>query len=288
MENLPIDIIENIFSRLSVKPTLHCKRVCKTWRNFIGKNKTGLLFAYVDIHNLQYDYQTKVKLYYGDKYEENLEQYYSTETLAKLDGGKYDLRIPNFRCYHHMIDSCNGLVFFQRDLNRVHPLGGIFNPVTGELLSLSGLSKEAGLRWRSVGFGYLPSTNEYKVVRCSYTKLNDELQGHVEVYTLGSQCGWRGKQNLPYYFQKSGIFANGAIHWIGEGCQGARAYEILAYNLADEKFKHAASLPFDFNRGDDRLELMGGNLCALHYICGGPIIIWAFKKKNWARNYIAT
>ncbi|XP_026441615.1 F-box protein At3g07870-like [Papaver somniferum] len=224
---------------------------------------------------------TEVQLYYGDKYEVNLEQYYSNKTLTKLDRVKDSLRGTYSNCCYHLVDSCNGLVCIQSYNGQLPTFGGICNPVTGECLFLPGLREPKYPGWRHVGFGYLPSTNEYKVVRCTY---NGARKGHVEVYTLGSQSGWRRKENIPYRFYSSGLLANGAIHWIGEtGQPGAQqVYKIVAYDLVDEKFKYVLSLPFsNFKRYDGRrLVLLGGNLCAVHYIgCRDKILVWALKKR---------
>ncbi|XP_026458659.1 F-box/kelch-repeat protein At3g06240-like [Papaver somniferum] len=302
MENLPTDIIkENIVSRLPIESRLQMKLVSKPLKNIIGKNKTGLLFAYADVNNLEPESGAEVNLYYGD-YETNLERHYSNGTLekndevgqdlyniiaydlvdekyvnnlstesgaevqlyygdefvsddkrfymyetnTKLDRVKYNLRAEDWFEYNHMVGSCNGLVCLQ-SYNQATKSScvGISNPLTGEFLILPD-----SVGWFEHGFGYLPSTNEYKVVRCSYTELNNVWKGHMEVYTLGSQSGWREKETIPYKFYSSGLFANGAIHWIGKTNGGAR---IVAYDLADEKFKDIPSLPFDFLKGYDAL-----------------------------------
>ncbi|XP_026431010.1 uncharacterized protein LOC113328134 [Papaver somniferum] len=92
-------------------------------------------------------------------------------------------------------------------------------------------------RWN--GFGYVPSTNEYKVV------LMYKVPNFVEVmmYTLGSGNGWRniGKFQLKmnYVFKGHGIFLNGALHW-GHSTGSL----ILVFDLADEIFReHLLSPP---------------------------------------------
>lgn len=86
MEKLPTDIIGYILSCLPIESTLQSKRVlCRTWRNLIGKNKTGFLFAYTNVNNnlLPSESGLEVGLYYGDEHKVNLDQ------LAKLDRVKY-------------------------------------------------------------------------------------------------------------------------------------------------------------------------------------------------------
>ncbi|XP_026385068.1 F-box protein At3g07870-like [Papaver somniferum] len=271
MENLPTDITENILFRLSMEARLQIKPVCKTWRNLIGCNKTGLLFAFADVYDdMVPDSRTDLQLCYGDRQELNPDndQYCSNKTLTKLDSIKYILQPLHCISDNHMVGSCNGLVcHYLNNQDTKGTSGGICNPVTGESFVLPRPKRPKYVGWFVLGFGYLPSTNEYKDVRWCCEWLNSGWQGYVEVCTLGSQSGWRGMENVPYkmQFSQSGLFVNGAIHWICE--TGRKMCKIVAYDLSDEKFKNVSSPPFDFfKRGDGvsgRLELMGGNLCAI-------------------------
>lgn len=69
------------------------------------------------------------------------------------------------------------------------------------------------------GFGYVESTNEYKVVRIYYGQ--DKSVRKVQVYTLGDGTGWRNKPDsmcsMQYnYSITRGLLFNGAIHWMDE------------------------------------------------------------------------
>ncbi|XP_026458660.1 F-box protein At3g07870-like [Papaver somniferum] len=183
-----------------------------------------------------------------------------------------------------MVGSCNGLVchYLNNQVTKGY-CGGICNPVTGEYLVIPRPRRPKYAGWFVLGFGYLPSTNEYKVVRCCYEWLNGGWKGYVEVCTLGSQSGWRGQENIPYtiFLSQSGLFVNGAIHWI---CETVRKMcKIVAYDLSDEKFKNVSSPPFDFFKRHDgvsgRLELLGGNLCAIVY-GRDEILVWALKRNT--------
>ncbi|XP_026441605.1 F-box/kelch-repeat protein At3g06240-like [Papaver somniferum] len=158
--------------------------------------------------------------------------------------------------------------------------------LTGEFLILPSELKPEYDQRLVFGFGYLPSTNEYKVVRCSYTELNNVWKGHVAVYTLGSQNGWREKEDILYILYSSGLFVNGVIHWIGK--IGEQVPRIVAFDLADEKFKCVSTLPLDSFTAFDtfRLSLLGGNMCFIHTVwdesqdCDEIQDIWALKKRD--------
>ncbi|XP_026419059.1 uncharacterized protein LOC113314954 [Papaver somniferum] len=109
------------------------------------------------------------------------------------------------------------------------------------------------------GFGYIPSTNVYKVVRM-YELSDKHVQ--VEVYTLGSGQGWRDIGQLEHAvrcYLLPGVFANGAVHWLNT------EQTIFSFDLADEKFSQFPSPTF-LPRPGNRLSLglLGDNLCATY------------------------
>ncbi|XP_026383342.1 F-box protein At3g07870-like [Papaver somniferum] len=147
----------------------------------------------------------------------------------------------------------------------------IFNPVTGEELRLPELLVPDTIVGHqltlSVGFGYLPSTGEYKVVRIYYQpkdvlKYDRTPVGKVQVYTLGGESSssghWRNKCDIPYHFgQSDGVFFNGALHWVQYG-HGDRE-RIMAFDLGTEEFFVVKSPP-DCFQGDSA---HGYELCRL-------------------------
>ncbi|XP_026432271.1 uncharacterized protein LOC113329630 [Papaver somniferum] len=110
------------------------------------------------------------------------------------------------------------------------------------------------------GFGYVRSTNEYKVVRIHYI---DYDEGEVEVYTLGSGCGWRAIGSVPYrldsWSNETGTYANDNIFWILDK-------EVLAFDLVDEEFWLPSPAPPCLTNGlkvEDKCGLvaLGRHLC---------------------------
>ncbi|XP_026446615.1 F-box/kelch-repeat protein At3g06240-like [Papaver somniferum] len=137
-----------------------------------------------------------------------------------------------------VLGSFNGVVCIYECRNDER--GGIaciFNPITQEYCFLT---DDDEYRWYvhlSKGFGYLPSTDEYKLVRIYYCGPNSV---RVEVYTIGSVNGWRfiGEFNFSLYSRSGevGVFANGALYWRDSG-------KIVVFDLADEKFLENLSPP---------------------------------------------
>ncbi|OVA12934.1 hypothetical protein BVC80_117g14 [Macleaya cordata] len=122
----------------------------------------------------------------------------------------------------------------------------ICNPITREYVILPSFNIEEEykvyrkknrsyrLQGRIVsGFGYHPSTKEYKVVRIYFD--GNQFFGRVQVYTIGGGSGWRDKGEIPYsfpyYYSESppqGILANGSLHWVDN------EERIVAFDLAKE------------------------------------------------------
>ncbi|OVA12131.1 F-box domain [Macleaya cordata] len=303
---LPTEIALDIFSRLPAESVLECKQVCKTWRNIlslpyfadmhlhyqllqfdhdqnfnnknsningaVGKVGLGLLFLTCSLgHGKQ--------LYYG-KYDDNDEQQ-SYKRLKRINHHEFHRTAT-------IIGSCNGLVCF----SNFHPLNNViylYNPITKECVNLPRFSDERNSMGQIMsGFGYHPSANEYKVVRFYYPMgVQPPFVGQVQVYTLGSRCGWRNKEDITFPVgnlnSKRGILANGALHWMDK--EG----KILAFDLADEEFHLLPSPPcfqsdlYSFFE----LRVLESCLCVVHHKIYGSIDIWSLKKtKNSTTNNV--
>lgn len=113
----------------------------------------------------------------------------------------------------------------------------ICNPITREYIILP---KSEG-KYRLTGFGYILSTNDYKVVWINAFWGSSNV-GIVQIYTHGSGTGWRNvgtaDTNVDYVRPGSGKFANGALHWVDV------VGTILAFHLTDEQFSKIPSPPF--------------------------------------------
>ncbi|XP_026410183.1 F-box protein At3g07870-like [Papaver somniferum] len=277
MENLHRDILDNILSRLPNKSILHFKLVCKTWRALLV-NKTGLLYS-------EFFYcrgcQLEIQFHYGKDSGQLFD--YNEINIKKLQHGNFRLTSITSA---FLVGSCNGLVC----LEELHEYKGkmysrqvisICNPFTGEFINLPGSRKLNLLQEDSaVGFGYIPATNEYKIVRIHYTMAKE---GRVQVYTLGSNLGWRDVGRMPFFLPLLrdvsnralgripfipplfGVFANGAVYWL--------------VDLTTEKFKSVTSPPLN-GHVQPRLLLLGEYLClVLKNAMYDWIDIWVFQKK---------
>ncbi|OVA05591.1 F-box domain [Macleaya cordata] len=305
--DLPLEITLNVFSRLPVESVLDCKRVCKTWRNLLQFDHDNY---FADMHlrcprglllqqqqqlfydddddegpSHEYNIHSKVSLlffgryksFYYVEYDENDEQSYKTHTRISLD-------LPINAAI--MVGSCNGLVCLSIRIENCYQAAYepiyICNPVTRECVNLPRFVVNNEYKQGAItmvnGFGYHPSTNEYKVVRIHYF-LNQPSLGRVHVYTLGRGGGWRDKGEINYSLSLSkSILVNGALHWID-----LRKAKIIAFNLADEEFRVLPSPPClgpALTSDSYRLWVLGGGLCLVDQSSVRTADIWSFKKKT--------
>lgn len=295
-DNLPPDIILDILSRLQTESVSECKLVCKSWRNQVrhpsfsrmqlthlsddpAGNLTFLLlkpYRYTEhqqIHYFEYDHE------------------YETHRIRKINikppfdenSGGYGIigSVNGLIC----LNACNDHTLFD------YQPAYICNPVTKEYVIVPKLNREMGggdvnLRqnFHDVysGFGYLRSSNEYKVVRLDR---RPNFEG-VEVYTLGNGNGWRnvaGEYGIDLsvfsFVNDYGVFANETLHWITlDG-------KIVAFNLADENFCELPPLPclsladnVDLNF---EIGILGGILwCSILDECTRKTDIWLLRKNG--------
>ncbi|OVA10982.1 F-box domain [Macleaya cordata] len=173
----------------------------------------------------------------------------------------------------------------RRGLDDDHEFVYICNPITRECVNLPSVIKQSSNSSRMdivCGFGYIPSTNEYKVVRIYYCRGKESYVGRVQVYTLGNGTGWRDKGEITYslisYRPFPAILANGALHWLDD--EG----KIVAFDLADEEFLLLPSPPcFLLQKEDEypfQLQVLGGWLCVVHCKNKVSVDVWLLKKKK--------
>ncbi|OVA09217.1 F-box domain [Macleaya cordata] len=295
---LPAEIILDIFSRLPAKSVLQCRQVCKKWRNILFVNDTNFAGTHLrrQLHQL-HEYHSnsnsaaaaapaKVglpflisginQLYYGE-YDDNDEKY-PYKILTRINHPSINMI--------SFAGSCNGLLCLSLHHDDIGDPIYICNPITNEYVNLPCISNENRRISRIMyGFGYHPSTNEYKVVRIYFLQSQDT--GQVQVYTLGSGSGWRNRGEVSTYSDQQwarlrlpsrGTLANGAIHWLLH-----KELKILAFDLADEEFHVVPSPPCCRPPGYSKhssfiLRQLGRCLCVIHQVAGERVEIWSLKK----------
>ncbi|OVA04118.1 F-box domain [Macleaya cordata] len=285
---LPEEIIIDILSRLPVKSVLQCRLVCKAWRSLVCDPS----FAHMHLlrRRRHDDDHGKVNIAVMTLFENNSSERFHYTLDNENCEKSYEIRSFDFSSDDDLIlcdivGSCNGLICIAdyKDDGSLY----IFNPITRECLNLPNLINQSScLRIEDMvyGFGYLPSTNEYKVVRICYY---EHFAGRVQVYTLGAGSGWRDKGEITYslifYPPEPTILANGALHWRDGG-------EIVAFDLADEEFLLLPTPPCSLLDSENdqypfQLQVLGGRLCVVHCKNEVSVEVWSLKKNEKNGNY---
>ncbi|XP_026417930.1 F-box protein At3g07870-like [Papaver somniferum] len=260
---LPSDLTLNILTRLPADSVIQCKQVCKTWKDLLCQPSfpqahllhqlNGNCFSSLSSH-------TAANIPVGLLFSFTFRLEYGNQLYC----GEYDSQTHNkLRKINQppiagklVIGSCNGLICFSENKGfYVLEPSYICNPITGEYVNIPGIFHRGNIDGYSEfimsGFGYHPSTNEYKIVRIHYTKFTH--LGRVGVYTIGKGRGWREtgttthslrpsifqhERYMPDYRSPFGTLANGALHWLNK--EG----KIVSFDLAKENAYLLQSPPF--------------------------------------------
>ncbi|XP_026382497.1 putative F-box protein At1g46840 [Papaver somniferum] len=187
MEDLHISIMSEILYRVPLEFVVSCKLVSKKWNDILSQRKVaGILFLVGSY------WERNFQLYYG-----NLSDILKTSDPEQFSYKKFikmNHPLVNRREFAHpenfFVGSRNGLVCFSVPHHCINDPVYITNPISGEYVNLPRLHPKRGLVIS--GFGYLRSSNEYKVVRIFYPDKeknsysnNNAGVGWVQIYTLG-------------------------------------------------------------------------------------------------------
>ncbi|XP_026439773.1 F-box protein At3g07870-like [Papaver somniferum] len=277
----------NILSRLPAESALACRQVCRAWRNLftfddkyfrdmhlrqilVQQQQTcnTLSFIFLDVFN---------SVYYVD---------FDEKSLKKLTRINFPLPTET----KILIGSCNGLVCFGIPAKAIIPLCVdpvyICNLVTKESLELPKFLTDEDIKVFKIlsGFGYVPSSNEYKVVRIIEYHDGDELllNCKLQVYTLGAGSGWRekGKSGYRLIMELRNVFVNGALHWLDW------TGKIVPFGLVEEEFHLLPTppcLPGSSTfvlQGKFQLQVLGESLCLFHQRGNRDADIWVLNKST--------
>ncbi|KAK8629860.1 hypothetical protein V6N13_078681 [Hibiscus sabdariffa] len=131
-----------------------------------------------------------------------------------------------------LVASSNGLLCFCSS-SAIY----ICNPLTKDSVELPKLSSESGI----LGFGFSPTTKEYKVLDIIYQRkmprsnsLLAPFQSKVRIFTLGDSQ-WRSLGMAPYQFivRQSQVTVCGRLHWISQDVLALRGHLCVAVSNAD-------------------------------------------------------
>ncbi|KAK9285982.1 hypothetical protein L1049_025184 [Liquidambar formosana] len=271
MSKLPHYVVMDIFCKLPLKSLLSCRFVCKAWRDLISdpcfatlhlaKAPAILMFQ---IGNFEILGETNIFMVEPEANH--------PDAITKVNMG---FNIPKSDA--KIIGSCNGLLCLWDDLSPDSFY--ISNPVTGECMTLPKI-KRGPKHLSASGFGISSKTKQYKVITMTYRQvLSHELE--AQIHTVGSGT-WRTIGHVPYDFScaLSGIFLNGALHWIAR--DDNKSGLLCAFDIENEQFLTIPLPPISFfGRKIDwsNLGVLGGCLCV--FASGENLFFFYSKLEMW-------
>ncbi|KAK2991267.1 hypothetical protein RJ640_023681 [Escallonia rubra] len=272
--NLPEDVTVDILLRLPIQSLLRCRSVSKHWYVLLTSP------SFVKLHLSRSSNAPKLLAagYISEREVRGLQQ---VKTYS-LDGDTYKgpsyVPLPFILPDISLITihgSCNGLVCLSLD----HKTLALWNPATRECRSLEAPCCIDPCSSYEIGFGFVPGTDDYKVVR-----LRSRTNGApgasialISTYTLSSDS-WESNEVLgpDVNLRGSWTSANGFLHWIAH--EGPGVLSIVSLDLHNRMFSQMAlSIPIPCYSPYNIYKLFAstnGGLSLVLYACQGGMDGW--------------
>ncbi|OMO68791.1 hypothetical protein CCACVL1_19828 [Corchorus capsularis] len=312
-EELPFDLLLDIFSRLPAKTLARFRCSSKTFLNHLTspyfrqlhhqKSSKNPFLISLALSNQSADWRRSSTVLVRKDYVLSMIDHKGEPISQFHEKIEIDDRLST---KIFLLPSHQNLVCLS-STNRIY----VFNPSKHEFVELpKGFNFDS--RADMVGFGYVPSKDVYKVVRLFYKVFdyhNYYYDVGVEILTISNYNGsnnnniiqscssWRvldGEDLCRFVVEGKSVSVNGLIHWkINDYCcdREKGVEEILSFDLEDEKF---LVLPFPrFAIEDASLQLveLRGNLWgSVSKFRGDDYIMdmWVLKdfdKFDWVKEY---
>ncbi|KAG7969566.1 hypothetical protein I3843_07G037000 [Carya illinoinensis] len=249
---LPENVVEEILLRLPVKSLVRFKCVSKHWRSLISNPQ----FAKLQFQRTSVRSQ-RLLISFGSEIRsldcEAPFQDSSTPSVIAVPFQKQGR-------YVRIIGSCNGLVCVALYSRRYFY---IWNPSTGYYRKLPdpGISLSEGIH--SHGFGYDPSTDDYKLLVANF-RTPPPRESEIKVFSF-KRNSWKILRGLNHpglagsCRGSAGILCNGSLHWhIHDSREPLYGLRICRFDLAEEKFDEML-MPFWDLIEHHRDAFIGGN-----------------------------
>ncbi|KAF5746138.1 putative F-box and associated interaction domains-containing protein [Tripterygium wilfordii] len=266
IESLPREIIMDILSRLPAISLYQIKFVSRSWKNLAQDPLLVLM------HNSYMTQRNPSLILHSDCLVQNQIYYLDLNEEDKMVKTIHVPPLPDF----DLVGSCNGLLCLC-DTQRCDTIY-ILNPFTRhhtELPVSEGMISHHYER-ALLGFGFNPTSNEYKVVKVANYPI-PQRPGHptrfttdayAEVFTIGSHA-WRSLGSLPYRFLRvqSQTLVNGRLHWFTwQTREEGLDRKLLSFDVDSERFQEVPKPNCGrFGKSESYLMVLKGCLSAAVY-----------------------
>ncbi|XP_023730680.1 F-box/kelch-repeat protein At3g06240 [Lactuca sativa] len=314
MENLPFDVLSNIFIWLFAKQLAQMRCVCKSWNAFLSKS--SFIKSHLDhsIHN-----NDEVLLFFYGAFDIFGDEAFSAHPTRSPNLKLNDFIKPPFNLkFATVIGSVNGLICFF-DESYHDPMIYIWNPSLSALSTLPphfvaslGDSYRKSIDFR---FGFDSKSDDYKVIKlegllqppsfidpnlaasvsASSFVVKEWMQ--VEVYSMRKGCCQLISQRFPSHItgisgedEVSVTGYDGVPHWLGFIDEKKELQTIVAFDFGAETFCEIP-LPVSMleHKAGDVLGVLGGKLCVMSRVRDDECEVWVMDDygvvESWVKRY---
>ncbi|KAG5588570.1 hypothetical protein H5410_049004 [Solanum commersonii] len=291
--NLTPGLIIEILSRLPVKSLLQYRSVSKYWLDLISTPKfikSHLSLSTSNKENTHHRLMMRLSRFTKPLYNQCSFRSLLYDSVTETS----DLNIPMIKNHYenfHILGSVNGLIL------------GLFlwNPSIRKYKKLPSPSFETRRSYASdysYCFIYDEFCDDYKVVVILFDfKHANSIRLEVKIYCLMSNSWRRVDNSCPptgLYFNVSGKFVNGKLYWatnpVGHEYKTMNdGWNIISFDLTDEKWGKAEKPTFGEGDIDSQLEVLGSNLSVFCYNKRRYVSVWVMNefgvKESWKKMF---
>ncbi|RZB41120.1 F-box/kelch-repeat protein [Glycine soja] len=261
------ELIEEILSRLPVKPLIQFKCVCKGWNSLMSdpyfiKLHLSKSAAKDDLEHLQ----LMKNVCLGSIPEIHMESCDVSSLFHSLQIETFLFNFANMPGYH-LVGSCNGLHCGVSEILEEYRVC-FWNKATRVISRESPtLSFSPGIGRRTMfGFGYDPSSDKYKVVAIALTMLSLDVFEKTEMKVYGAgDSSWRILKGFPVLWtlpKVGGVYLSGTLNWVVIKGKETIHSEIVIISIELEKETcRSLFLPDDFCFFDTNIGVFRDSLC---------------------------
>ncbi|KAL4591317.1 hypothetical protein LXL04_004275 [Taraxacum kok-saghyz] len=313
MENLPDDVLSDIFIRLRAKQIAQMRCISKYWNAHFSQS--SFINSHLDcsIHN-----KDRILLVFSTADPFNLEQF-TIRPYIKLPNV---IKLPvdtQFRDFTgEVIGSVNGLICFKYGPTPDSETIYIWNPSLSALLTVPPYSLphlvDKYIQFHYFRFGYDPKTDDYKVFKhtegfkypireygygynlrvCETFPLKNWVQ--FEVYSM-RKGSWKVinrkiPSHLKLAYRPHHLCLDEYhphLHWLGKNETGQ---VIVAFDLSTETFREI-HLPVSIRHDEEILKyfgVLGGKLCVMSKVPDGECEVWVMGEygvvESWVKRHV--
>ncbi|XP_043712433.1 F-box protein CPR1-like [Telopea speciosissima] len=294
-KNLPQVVMEDILSRLPVKSLLRFRCVCKAWCALISDP----FFVKIHINQSLASSSNPSLLLTG------LVDLYSVELNVCEQEVAKKLHLPLKALQDiTVLGSCNGLLCisiskdFEDDIILWNPSTRrhqklLFTPIEVHV-PYKFRVKFGFSRFIGYGFGYEPTTGDYKLVMFAQASFDDGYTWHSEgkVYSLITNSWKRiGDMDCCLTTRLPGVLANSALHWIADRVKGPFTPPsiIVSFDLKNEEFGEVPLPEFVDSKFHMTVGVLGGKLCMVCNFERVCVEVWIMKdygiRDSWEKQF---